>query len=423
MDERYLSDYERCLLGCALIDPTLAEGERIPADYFQNKQNRVIWQAMLALRAAGAPITLLTVHDSLNGNCPPADYLASLTNTTPTAANATFYIDKLREAARRRAILQLAAEVQQEAKRGKESDALIAALEEGILSVRKQADQSATVRPTEALRELIEAAEKRVREGLTGPSGIPAGFPLLDSMTGGFQPGDLILIAARTSIGKSALALSFIRNQLQARHKVALASLEMSATQVWQRLIAMHTGISTGRLRFGHLNEADIKTLVDAASELSVTGLLINDRCDLTVAALRSWAVQMAAEGCRIIYVDYAGLLRGSDTTLPRWEQMSEISRSLKAIARELRIPVVALVQLNREAVGDREPGLHNIRDSGALEQDADVVALLTRKKDSEIAEDTIPACLRLEKQRSGPTGKIDLTFRRSLTQFSETVK
>lgn len=424
--DKYLGEYERCLLGAAFLDPSLADSERIPVEYFQDKHNRQTWEAMLALRAAGGAIDLLTVHaalsESFNGDGPPADYLSNLTNITPTAANAAFYVDKLREAARMREILRLAAEIQHGAKRGKESEDLVAALEAGILSIRKQADRSATVRPMEALQELIAAAEKRVKEGLTGPTGVSTGFPLLDGMTGGFQPGDLVLVSARTSIGKSALALSFIKNQLQAGQRVALASLEMSAVQVWQRLVAMHSLITTGKLRFGHLGLDDIKKLVETASELSASGLFINDRCDMTVEGLRSWAMQMVGEGCGILYVDYLGLLRGSDPAAPRWEQMLAVSRGLKAMARELKIPVVALVQLNREAAKDREPGLHNLRDSGALEQDADVVMILTRTE-KECTEDVVPARLLLQKQRSGPTGKIDLIFRRSLTQFSETKK
>jgi replicative DNA helicase len=374
---------------------------------------------MLSLHAAGAPLTLLTLFDCLPSEEIPAAYLGKLSDTVPSAAPAPFYINVLREAARVRAIRRLLAEIEDRANHGQESDALVAALEASLFELRHQGNASATTWPEEALKEIIATAEERIRTGATGPTGVASGFSQLDTMTGGFQPGDLVLVAARTSIGKSALALSFIEKQLALGYRAGLASLEMSAVQVWQRLLAMHSCVSTGRLRFGHLDVSDIRVLKSAAEELSGAGLGIIDRCDLTAGVLHSWASQMVVEGCSILYVDYVGLLRGSGNGAPRWEQMAEISRNLKSIARELRIPVVALVQLNREAADAREPGLHNIRDSGALEQDADVVMLLTRSE-AENTEDTVPARLLLKKQRSGPTGKIDLLFRRSLTQFSE---
>jgi replicative DNA helicase len=415
------AEYERELLGCALLDPTLIDSERIPETFFSDPRHRTIWRMMLDLRRAGSPVDLLTISDGLNGSAEAVggpSYLAKLTDM-PTAANAPFYIGKLREAARLVAIKRLLSEVGEKQASGQESEELVTALEAGLLDVRRKADTSATIRPTDALREIIETAEERIRTGATGPTGVPTGFSVLDSMTGGFQRGDLVLIAARTSIGKSALALSFIERQIRSGMKVALASLEMSAVQIWQRLLAMYSFVSTGKLRFNHLDGDDLRALVTAANELRGSGLAIIDRSDLTAGTLRSWATQMVAEGCSILYVDYVGLLRGSDNGAPRWEQIGEVSRSLKAIARELRIPVVALVQLNREATDCAEPGLHNIRDSGALEQDADVVMLLTRSE-KENTEDIVPARLLLKKQRSGPTGRVNLLFRNSLTQFRE---
>jgi replicative DNA helicase len=206
---------------------------------------------------------------------------------------------------------------------GHDSEYIVTTLDGALLTLRRQADTSATVRASEALEEIIATAEERIKNGAAGPTGVPSGFTQLDTMTGGFQSGDLVLVAARTSIGKSALALSFIEKQLALGYRVALASLEMSAIQVWQRLLAMHSLISTGRLRFGHLEYGDIRNLVAAANDLSGSELAIIDRCDLTAGALRSWASQMVAEGCGIMYLDYVGLMRGSDNGAPRWEQMA----------------------------------------------------------------------------------------------------
>jgi replicative DNA helicase len=276
-----------------------------------------------------------------------------------------------------------------------------------------------SIEPADAVQAVIDRAERRMCEAAEGPSGIPSGFSALDRLTGGFQPADLVLVAARTSVGKSSLALSFIERQIARGYGVALASLETPALQVWERLLSMRSGVSTGRLRFGHLNAEDFRAFVEAAGGLSECALRVLDRPDVSLPALRAWACGEVGRGARIVYVDYAGLLSGGDGRAPRWERMADVSRGLKGIARELNVPLVAIVQLNREAADAREPGLHNIRDSGAFEQDADLVLLLLRA-DKQTPEELVPAQLRIAKHRNGPTGRVELVFRRSLTRFEE---
>jgi replicative DNA helicase len=413
-------EYEQRLLGAAILDNGLLDGERITVDLFDSYHHRIIFEAALAMRTVGKLVNLVTLADELGDRLADAGgtaYLASLTSVD-CAGNADFYVKVLREQADRKALRKLAQGILEAGERAP-VEGLLAAAETAILGVRQRGSDTATLEPREVLHAVIEKAERRMKENAEGPSGIPSGFRQLDAATGGFQPGDLILVAARTSVGKSSLALSFIEKQLRKGIKVSLASLESPAVQVAERLIAMRSGVNTGRMRFGHLSETDLGEMMQAASGLYDASLRILDKVDLSVSALRSWAHGEVAKGAQIIYCDYAGLLRGGDDRAPRWERMSEVSRGLKGIARELSIPLVVLAQLNREAADSREPGLHHLRDSGSFEQDADIILILQRTE-KEGADDMVPAWVRIAKHRNGPCGKIDLVFHRSTTQFAE---
>jgi replicative DNA helicase len=340
-------EYEQRLLGAVILDNGLLDGERITVDLFDSYRHRIIFETALAMRTADKPINLLTLTAELGDRLTDAggaSFLASLTNAG--AANADFYAKALRETADRRALRKVAQEILSAGERAP-VEGLLATAETAILGVRQRGSDTATLEPREVLHAVIEKAERRMKENAEGPSGIPAGFRQLDAATGGFQPSDLILIAARTSVGKSSLALSFIEKQIRRGIMVALASLETPAVQVMERLLAMRSGVNTGRMRFGHLSDTDLGEMMQAASGLCGAKLRILDRVDLSVSALRSWAHGEVAKGAQIIYVDYAGLLCAGDVRAPRWERMAEVSRGLKAIARELSVPLVALAQLN----------------------------------------------------------------------------
>jgi replicative DNA helicase len=417
-------EHERALLGQLFLDPGLLDRERIGAELFEDRRHSVVLEALRALREAGQPVNLLTVHDSLGARIEEAGgvaYLAGLTNTAGSAANAAYYVGQLREGARLRALRRLNLKLADSLQARCGAEELLQLLEVEVVQLRRQQGAFQTVEPADALRAVIDRAERRMREAAEGPSGIPSGFSALDRLTGGFQPADLVLIAARTSVGKSSLALSFIERQIVRGYGVALASLETPALQLWERLLSMRSGVSTGRLRFGHLSTEDFRAFEEAANRLSECSLRILDRPDLSVQALRAWACHEVGQGARILYVDYVGLLSGGDARAPRWERMADISKGLKAVARELEMPVVALVQLNREAADAREPGLHHLRDSGAFEQDADLVLLLQRS-DKETSEEEISARLIIAKHRNGPTGRVELIFRRNVTRFEEAI-
>ncbi len=407
-------EYERALVGAVLLDSRLLD--TLPLDHalFEDGRNSDVFGAAKALHDAGKPVDMIAVSQIVNGKV-SASYLAGLTDT-PTAANARFYFERLLEAEKGRELRRIAAEVARED--GDSVDSRIVLALAQLQALQALGAEAQAVRPREILHEIVSDAERRMAEKITGLTGVPSGLGGLDLMTGGFQSGDLILIGARTSVGKSALALTFIEHQLSRGIPAALVTLEMSGRQVLERLLAMHSGITTGRLRLGFLNEGDFTTMMNAAGRLADQDLRLLDRPGADMATIAAWARSEAVAGARILYVDYAGLIGGGDARQPQWERMSEVSHGLKSIARENRIPLIALVQLGRAAV-ENGPGLENVRGSGAFEEDADL-ALLLQRSEGDPADADIPGELILAKHRNGPTGRVRLLFHRATTRFRE---
>jgi replicative DNA helicase len=254
-------------------------------------------------------------------------------------------------------------------------------------------------------------------------TGIPTGFTELDNMTSGFQNSEFIVIGARPSVGKTALALTMATN-ISVAHKVAAGffSLEMSDMALMQRMVAAEARISSQTIRTGMLKQSDFANLTSAAGRIYEAPLWISDAPSMRLLDLRAQARRMVSQhGVRIIFVDYISLISNENMDLPRHEQIAEISRSLKALARELNIPVVALSQVSRDTEGKR-PMLSNIRESGSIEQDADVVIFLHRERNLEQATtealDVIPTDLIVAKQRNGPVGTIKVAFIPRYTKF-----
>ena len=269
------------------------------------------------------------------------------------------------------------------------------------------------------LHELVSTIEQRIHDKVNGPSGIPSGLHELDVLLGGLQPGAVYILAARTSVGKTALALSMADHQVRAGIPVGFASLEMSGLQLVERLVSMRSAVPVGRMKYGVLRNGDMGAILSAAGTFN-GGMRILDKPGLTLGGLKVWAHGAVGKGDRALYVDYLGLLDVSEDERPRWEAMGQVSRTIKNLARELRVPIVAMVQLNRLAAAEAEPELHHLRDSGSLEQDSDVVLLLHRTDPKEMDKTIQHASLRIAKNRSGPTGRVTLRFDRSTTHFSD---
>jgi replicative DNA helicase len=339
-------EYERAFLGALIQEPALMDSLRPDGFLFEDSRNAAVFSVVRGLAEAGKPVDLLTIAETVNGSIPMA-YVAGLTDV-PTVANARFYAGELRKDAKARGLRRLGSELVEGT--GDVEERILHA-QAALLRLQAQGAEAETVRPREVLHDIVSDASDRMARQETGLTGVPSGIPRLDLMTGGFQAGDLVLIGARTSVGKSALALTFAEHQAAHGLAVAFVTLEMSARQLLERLLAMRSHITTGRLRLGFLNSGDFDVLESAAGEIAELDLRLLDRPGADLATIGAWIRSEVAGGARIAFVDYAGLIGGGDSRVPQWERMSEISHGLKAIARQNRVPVVALVQLGLRPV------------------------------------------------------------------------
>lgn len=421
---------EEAVLGAVLIDPDaiirLATILR-PEDFYREKHGW-IYEAVLALHERREPIDFLTVCDELNrqGRLDevggPA-FITSLINAVPTSVHAEYYARIVeRTATRRRLILaagQIAVLAYQEAD---DVDEVVDHAEQILFGVSERRISRELMPIRQVLSEYYDRIEYLTRHQ-DAMLGVLTGFGDIDRLLGGMQKSDLIILAARPSVGKSALALSIAHNAAK-RHKqrVAIFSLEMSAEQVVQRLISAETAIDSQRLRRGRINDDEWGRFMKAYNDLAQAPVYIDDTPSISALELRTKARRLHAEfGLDLIVVDYLQLMRGDYRAENRVQEISNISRSLKGLAREMNVPVLALSQLSRgvESRTDKRPILSDLRESGALEQDADVVIFIYRDEMyNENTERKNIADILIAKHRNGPTGSVALFFKKELAQF-----
>jgi replicative DNA helicase len=352
------------------------------------------------------------------------EYLSYLVDATPTAANTEYYGRIIKEMSIRRKLIHTAAQIVEEAmtERG-DVERFLDTVEQRIFGVSESRIKAGFVRAGDVVRDSIKHVEYLYvnKDQITGT---PSGFNDLDAMTFGFQPSDLVIIAGRPSMGKTALALSMARHVgVNCGKRVAVFSLEMSKEQIVLRLLCSEARVSNSRVRSGNLGESDFPRLVDAASKIAQADIFIDDTPAISVLEMRAKARRLHKEApLSLIVVDYLQLMRGSSRNAERREQeISEISASLKAIAKELHIPVIALSQLNRavENRQDKRPIMADLRESGAIEQDADIIGFVYRDEvynpdtpDKGVAE------LVVAKHRNGPIGTVRMGFQAEYTLF-----
>lgn len=408
---------EDLLLGALLLDTALLDAGRVSVDLFRNADAREVFRAMTALREVGRAVNLETVSTEIGARV-KLSYLAELTSM-PTAANAEYYLENLVAGSQKRELNRLAVWLTEASENGKAPSEILDSLEAELAGIRRKVVDTGDVDVRATMHQLIETVEQRIRDKADGPSGVPTGLHELDNLLGGLQPGAVYILAARTTIGKTALALSMADYQVRAGIPVGFATLEMSALQLVERLVSMRSDVPVGRMKYGVLRDGDMGAILSAAGSFT-GGLRILDKPGLTLRGLKAWAHGAVGKGDRALYVDYLGLLDVSDDDRPRWEVMGQVSRTIKNLARELRVPIVALLQLNRLAAAEGEPELHHLRDSGSFEQDADVVLLLHRTEPKETDGSTMHAHLRVAKNRGGPTGRVTLLFDRPTTHFED---
>jgi replicative DNA helicase len=402
-----------------------------PDDFYRPAHAR-IFEAMGTLYERNEPLDEITIAsclketgklDGVGGQA----FLASLTESVPTAANVTYYARIVRSRALTRRLISAATSIAGSGYEGQgDIDALLDEAESKIFEITSSREQRAFTPLKDIVKDAFKQIEKlyEQKEPITGVS---TGFADLDRVTSGFQPADLIIIAGRPSMGKTAFALGVAQNAaLNNKTAVAVFSLEMAKEQLVMRMLCSEARIDGSRLRGGMLKDTDWPKLARAAGQLAEAPIYIDDTGSISILEMRAKARRLQSEhGLGLIVVDYLQLMRGRSGIEGREREISEISRGLKALAKELSVPVVALSQLNRslENRQDKRPMLSDLRESGAIEQDADVIAFVYRdeyyNKESEhkgLAE------LIIGKQRNGPTDTVTLKFFREYTRFENYV-
>lgn len=421
---------EQAVLGAMLLshDAVIVAMEKLQSQDFYRDVHRIIFEAMEHLHRENKEIDVITLPDELKrmkklDDVGGLEYVLNLPNLVGSAANIEYYANIVAEKALARNLISTCTELTTEAYDGqKETEALLDDAERRILQLSdtKNRGDFASVG---AVVEMTLDKITKLYENKAGLTGLPTGFRDLDRMTSGLQPSDLILVAARPSMGKTAFTLNIAQNVGVRQHKtVAFFSLEMSQEQLVQRLLCQIAHIDSQKLRTGQLNSDEEWTrLTDACDKLYESPIYIDDTPGISVAEMRSKARRLKSEhGLDLIIVDYLQLMQGRNAE-SRQQEISEISRSLKALARELKVPLIALSQLSRsvESRQDKRPMLSDLRESGALEQDADIVSFLYREDyyDKETENQHITEVI-LAKHRNGPVGSVKLYFKNEFTLF-----
>ncbi len=422
---------EQSVIGSMLMDKEaiVAVSEKLTASDFYHNQYAVMFEAMVELFNEGKPVDLITLQDRLKEkDVPPEisslEFVRDIITTVPTSANAKSYAEIVHEKAVLRKLIKVTEEIANVCYAGRESlEKILADTEKSVFDLLQSRGASEFVPIRQIALNVLEKIEIASRNpGVV--TGIPTGFIDLDYKTSGMQPSDLVLLAARPSMGKTAFVLNLVDHVAVRRGLPCMVfSLEMSKEQLVNRMLSMESNVDTQKLRTGNLTDSDWDAIVEGIGVIGNSKLFIDDTPGITITELRSKCRKMKLEyGLNMIIIDYLQLMSGSGRMNDnRQQEISEISRSLKALAREMNAPVIALSQLSRacETRQDHRPMLSDLRESGAIEQDADVVMFLYRdeyyNKDTEtpnIAEVIIA------KQRNGPIGTINLLWQPEFTRF-----
>ena len=418
------AETEQAVIGSILMDKDKMVDVAdilVPDDFYQSEY-RMIYQAMVQINSEGRPVDLVTVLEQLKSmNVPPEvsslDFMREVVNSVAMSANAKHYAKIVKEKSLLRKVIKVNETIMEECYSGHMSaDSILEETEKQLFKLLQSRGAEDITPIKDVVMEAINRIEAASKQ--TGSvTGVPTGFTDLDYRTAGLQPSDMILVAARPSMGKTAFALNLAANAACKKHiTTAIFSLEMSKVQLVNRFLSMESSVSAQNLRTGNLSETEWEKLVEGASIIGNSGLVIDDTPGISISDMRSKCrkIKLEHDDLGLIIIDYIQLMTSNTRSESRQQEVSEISRSLKALARELNVPVVALSQLSRavEQRPDHRPMLSDLRESGAIEQDADVVMFLYRdeyyKKDTDkpgVAEVIIA------KQRNGPVGTVELAW------------
>lgn len=424
---------EQSVLGSILIDgDALARVIEIlkPEDFYE-PAHRLIYDAVLELFDRGKAVDLITLSEALRKKgkleeIGGIEYLTELIHSVPTAVNADYYAQIVREKAILRGLIRAGTEI---ARLGYEEDRspeeLVDEAERLLFEIMRRGEGTGFKHIGVVVSPLIDEIERRYTEGRE-ITGVPSGFKELDKLTSGFQPSSLNIIAARPSMGKTAFAINIaLFAACKERIPVAIFSLEMSKEQLAQRMLSSESRIDAQRIRTGFLSDREWRRLAEVAARLSEAPIYIDDTPNISVAEIRARSRRLKAEAnLGLIIVDYLQLVQLRKKVESRQQEVTEISRSLKALAREIDVPIVALSQLSRavEQRQDKRPQLSDLRDSGAIEQDADLVAFIYREEVYRSDADPGIAEIIIGKHRNGPVGVVKLRFFKEYTRFENLV-
>ncbi len=425
------------VLGSVLLMPELADdlvSDLQPEDFFE-PAHQILFRHIFAMHGAGEKIDITLLRERLKSvdeldSVGGAANLARIFTAVATPAHAKYYANIVREKSTLRQVIQTCSDLVQRAyEPGENAKALLDAAEESVFGIREKRHSGNLLQLEEALHEALTRLEARARgESLHGT--VETGFRDFDKLTGGMHASELVIIAARPSMGKTAFALNIAENVvLKSARPVLFISLEMAAIELTERLLCSVAHVNGSRLRTGTLGAEDKRKLVQKAGQISTAPLFIDDSHSQTIAEIAAAArrVKRTRDDLAMIVIDYLQLIEPDNSSDPRQEQVAKIARRLKGLAKELKVPVVCLAQLNRQAEESRDhrPKLSHLRESGAIEQDADVVMFVHRADyyksgDESDEENRGKASIIIAKQRNGPIGDIDLVWRHEYTRFED---
>lgn len=438
------NEAEQGVLGCVLLSPNdnlgiCVEKIKSGSEAFYDLRHRTIYEMLVEMYDAKEPIDLITLPQQLKnrsqldavGGLP---YLTSLIDSVPSAANLGYYLEIVLEKHILRRVIATCTEIVAGVYEHEgEVDTLLDTVERDVLQIVEERVDTGSKPIKELVHKAITTIEQlHARQGML--TGIATGFADLDKMTSGLQPGDMIVVAARPSMGKTSFAMNIVEHvALDERLPVGVFSLEMTAESLALRVLCSRARVNLRNIREGFLAERDFPKLTGAAGKLAAAPMFIDDSSGLSVLQLRARARRMHQQhGIKLFVIDYLQLLHSTSRRSAdnRQQEIAEISSGIKALAKELQVPVIILSQLNRELEKDksRKPRLSDLRESGAIEQDADLVGLLYKPSNDDedgapVETDAVPVNLLIAKQRNGPTGDVNLTFLKGFTRFESAAK
>jgi len=423
-------DAERSVIGSMLRDNQSINDvvQYINSDNFYTDAHQKIFASIRELYSSGQPVDLVILAERLKllkhlDDVGGYQYLAGLWDAAPTAANAEYYAKIVREKSILRSLIHTSTEILREAyDQAQPADEMLGSAERRILEIAEKGVTGATSTLTEAINEAYARIDQRMgREDPDAISGLSTGFVDLDQLTAGFHGSELVILAARPSVGKTAFALNLVRHAIVSeRAAVLFVSLEQSRIELAERLLSAQSRVDSHKLRKGQLSSDDMGKLIAAGDVLRAAPLFIDDAPQQTMLKIAASARRLKMRNdLRLIVIDYLQLIEPESRRDPRQEQVAQISRRLKFLARELNVPVIALAQVNRGAEDrqDHRPRLSDLRESGSIEQDADTCLLLHRPGKFDGGEDNIIEVI-IAKQRNGPTGEVTLAYLKQYMRY-----